>query len=38
MTETETERLLFTILIFIVGFMAGLLTRHGKDNDDSADY
>lgn len=37
MTEIETERLLFTIMIFILGFMIGLVTGHGKEDQDNDD-
>lgn len=32
MTEIETERLLFTLMIFIVGFIGGLICGKGKDD------
>ena len=37
MTEVETERLLFTLMIFILGFMVGLVTGHGKEDQDNDD-
>ena len=32
MTEIETDRLLFTLMIFVIGFIGGLLCGHGKDD------
>lgn len=34
MTETEKTKLLLTIGIFFLGYIAGLLTRSGKEEDD----
>ena len=31
MTEIETDRILFTLLILIIGFIGGLVVGHGKD-------
>ena len=31
MTEIETDRVLFSLLILIIGFIGGLLIGHGKD-------
>lgn len=32
--QLETDRLIFTLLVFFIGFMGGLLVGHGKENED----
>lgn len=34
MTEPETDRLIFTLLIFFVGFIGGILVGHGKEEEE----
>lgn len=34
MTDPETDRLIFTLLVFFIGFIGGVLVGHGKEEEE----